>query len=53
MMDMLMIDRDVNQNFAQYGNLIRLKGYPFIEDHNFLYLAKEFGNLNKDMSLDS
>jgi len=43
MMDILMNDRDVNQNFAQYGNLIRLKGYPFIEDHNFLYLAKEFG----------
>jgi tRNA A37 methylthiotransferase MiaB len=50
MMSLLIKDKKINESFAMQGNLIRKKGYPFVEDHNFLYLAKEFGNLNKDIN---
>jgi len=45
--DILKKDVKINQKFARYGNLIRLKGYPFIEDHNFLYLANKYGCTGK------
>lgn len=32
---------EVKDRFAVQGNLLRRRGYPFIEDHNFLYLANE------------
>ena len=32
---------EVEADFAVQGNLLRRRGYPFIEDHNFLYLANE------------
>jgi len=32
---------EVEAGFAVQGNLLRRRGYPFIEDHNFLYLANE------------
>jgi radical SAM superfamily enzyme YgiQ (UPF0313 family) len=41
MIEALMSDADVGRNFVAHGNLIRQKGYPFIEDHNFLYIIHE------------
>jgi radical SAM superfamily enzyme YgiQ (UPF0313 family) len=32
---------EVAASFVVQGNLLRRRGYPFIEDHNFLYLADE------------
>ena len=37
----LMSDAGVTNNFVAHGNLLRRKGYPFIEDHNFLYIVQE------------
>lgn len=41
MIGSLMADASIQQNFVANGNLLRRKGYPFIEDHNFLYLIRE------------
>jgi hypothetical protein len=35
----LMADAAIQRDFVANGNLLRRKGYPFIEDHNFLYLV--------------
>lgn len=37
----LLADGEVSRDFVAHGNLLRRKGYPFIEDHNFLYLIRE------------
>jgi radical SAM superfamily enzyme YgiQ (UPF0313 family) len=37
----LMDDVSARDKFVANGNLVRRKGYPFIEDHNFLYLVQE------------
>ena len=37
----LMEDEAIRDAFVSKGNLVRRRGYPFIEDHNFLYLAHE------------
>jgi anaerobic magnesium-protoporphyrin IX monomethyl ester cyclase len=46
----LLDDRSVAESFSANGNLLRRKGFPFIEDHNFLYLAQqaEKSNLNHE-----
>jgi radical SAM superfamily enzyme YgiQ (UPF0313 family) len=41
MIEDLMLDSDISQTFVAHGNLLRRKGYPFIEDHNFLYIIHE------------
>ena len=48
MITTLMKDPEVTRSFAVHGNLMRKQGYPFIEDHNFLYLVKEFGLFKKN-----
>jgi hypothetical protein len=32
---------EIEEQFATQGNLMRRRGYPLIEDHNFLYLTHE------------
>jgi radical SAM family protein len=44
MIELLLQDSFIQNNFASNGNLLRRKGYPFIEDHNFLYLVRENEN---------
>ena len=44
MIDALMSDASIQRDFVANGNLLRRKGYPFIEDHNFLYLVQESQN---------
>jgi hypothetical protein len=34
-------DTAIRRDYEACGNLLRRKGYPFIEDHNFLYLVRE------------
>lgn len=41
MIDSLMDDESIASVFVAKGNLIRRRGYPLIEDHSFLYLARE------------
>lgn len=41
MIEALMIDPEIGGTFVAHGNLLRRKGYPFIEDHNFLYIIHE------------
>jgi hypothetical protein len=41
MIGALMADTSIRQDFVANGNLLRRNGYPFIEDHNFLYLVRE------------
>jgi hypothetical protein len=41
MIDALLADSSISNRYVANGNLLRRKGYPFIEDHNFLYLARE------------
>jgi hypothetical protein len=41
MIGALMADTSIRQDFVANGNLLRRKGYPFIEDHNFIYLVRE------------
>ncbi|HEV7892049.1 MAG TPA: B12-binding domain-containing radical SAM protein [Pyrinomonadaceae bacterium] len=41
MLESLLEDDAVSRDFVAHGNLLRRKGYPFIEDHNFLYLIRE------------
>lgn len=41
MIETLMDDVSTRESFVANGNLVRRKGYPFIEDHNFLYLVHE------------
>jgi hypothetical protein len=41
MIGALMADASIRHDFVVNGNLLRRKGYPFIEDHNFLYLVRE------------
>jgi radical SAM superfamily enzyme YgiQ (UPF0313 family) len=40
MIDGLLDDASIRDDFAANGNLLRRKGYPFVEDHNFLYLVQ-------------
>jgi radical SAM superfamily enzyme YgiQ (UPF0313 family) len=37
----LLGDASIHRDFVANGNLVRRRGYPFIEDHNFLYLIRE------------
>ncbi|MFX0132744.1 MAG: radical SAM protein, partial [Candidatus Hodarchaeota archaeon] len=46
MIPKIMKDEEMNKKFAVRENLIRKKGFPFIEVHNFLYLANKFGQKN-------
>lgn len=39
--DTLSEDPSILRDFVAHGNLLRRRGYPFIEDHNFLYLVHE------------
>jgi hypothetical protein len=41
MVSLLMDDPSVARDFVSHDNLIRRRGYPFLESHNFLYLARE------------
>jgi hypothetical protein len=41
MIQLLLQDPLISRDFEAHGNLLRRKGYPFIEDHNFLYLVNE------------
>jgi hypothetical protein len=41
LMAALMADPLVARDYVLHGHLIRRRGYPFIEGHNFLYLARE------------
>jgi len=41
MIEVLMDNESIASTFVAKGNLLRRCGYPFIEDHNFLYLARE------------
>ena len=41
MIQFLSEDPLIAGDFETNGNLLRRKGYPFIEDHNFLYLVHE------------
>jgi tRNA A37 methylthiotransferase MiaB len=41
MIEKLLADKEIARHYVSHGNLVRRKGYPFIEDHNFLYLANE------------
>jgi len=41
MIQFLSEDLLIAGDFETNGNLLRRKGYPFIEDHNFLYLVHE------------
>ncbi len=45
MIENLLADKDIAAKYTTHGNLVRRKGYPFIEDHNFLYLANEYTQL--------
>lgn len=37
----LLAEPGVGRRLARNGNLLRRHGYPFVEDHNFLYLAAQ------------
>ena len=39
----LLAEPAVSAKYVANGNLVRKRGYPFIEGHNFLYLAHENG----------
>jgi hypothetical protein len=41
MIEELLAEDSIHNNYVANGNLLRRKGYPFIEDHNFLYLVQE------------
>jgi len=41
MIALLLDEAAIKSDFVPHGNLLRRKGFPFIEDHNFLYLANE------------
>lgn len=41
MIELLLLDPPIRSKYVAHGNLLRRRGYPFIEDHNFLYLARE------------
>jgi hypothetical protein len=41
MMARLLSDGGIARDFVGHDNLIRRRGYPFLESHNFLYLARE------------
>jgi tRNA A37 methylthiotransferase MiaB len=41
MIELLLEDSSVSDDFIAHGNLLRRKGFPFIEDHNFLYLVHQ------------
>jgi hypothetical protein len=47
MIAILMDDPAIARDFVCHGNLIRRRGYPFLESHNFLYLARQ-NNLNME-----
>lgn len=48
MIEKLLNVPSIQQSFVANGNLLRRKGYPFIEDHNFLYLVKENERLTNE-----
>ncbi|MGB9179550.1 MAG: B12-binding domain-containing radical SAM protein [Pyrinomonadaceae bacterium] len=41
MITALLDDASIREGYVANGNLLRRRGYPFIEDHNFLYLIQE------------
>jgi Radical SAM superfamily len=41
MIEALVADENVRRDYMANGNLLRHQGYPFVEDHNFLYLIQE------------
>jgi hypothetical protein len=41
---------EIEAGFAVQGHLLRRRGYPFIEDHNFLYLAHELKRAEEQTS---
>jgi Radical SAM superfamily len=41
MINALLDDASIRESYVANGNLLRSRGYPFIEDHNFLYLIQE------------
>ncbi len=41
MIEELVVEESIRNKYVANGNLLRRKGYPFIEDHNFLYLVQE------------
>jgi hypothetical protein len=50
MIDALLSDPQLAQDYVANGNLVRRHGYPFIEGHNFLYLAHEEGQTKESAS---
>ncbi len=44
LIELLWEDPSIRRDFEANGNLLRRRGYPFIEDHNFLYLVHEDGS---------
>lgn len=41
MIELLLSDPELSRHYVANGNLVRKRGYPFIEGHNFLYLAHD------------
>jgi hypothetical protein len=41
MIQLLLADAELSRDYIANGNLVRKRGYPFIEGHNFLYLAHD------------
>lgn len=41
MIELLLSDPELSGDYVANGNLVRKRGYPFIEGHNFLYLAHD------------
>lgn len=41
MIELLSEDPSIRDEFVAHGNLLRRRGFPFIEDHNFLYLVHQ------------
>src|ERR1041384_7698348 len=41
MIELLLEDLSIRDEFVAHGTLLRRRGFPFIEDHNFLYLVHQ------------
>jgi len=41
MIERLLAEPELSRDYVANGNLVRKRGYPFIEGHNFLYLAHD------------
>lgn len=48
MLASLLAEDSIRERYLAHGNLLRRQGYPFIEDHNFLYLARESAATSKE-----